>query len=110
MGVKPYVTASKLIESKSDFLDILDYCGTHGVIISTDEVFACGYKTHSDFIVNNNFSLIVDKPNCWYVHLLAGNPKCIFDKVKPLEYVCFERFDNKYRLYKFNRLRQRYGK
>ena len=23
MGVKPYVTASKLIESKSDFLDIL---------------------------------------------------------------------------------------
>ena len=24
MGVKPYLTASKLTESKSDFLDILD--------------------------------------------------------------------------------------
>ena len=45
-------------------------------------------KTNLKLIVNNNFSLIVDKPNCWYVHLLAGNPKCIFDKVKPLEYVC----------------------
>jgi|TARA_R100000482_G_scaffold124092_2_gene75780 hypothetical protein len=109
MGITPYLTASKLIQCKSEFLDILDYCGRHGVIISTDKVFACGYPTHSECL-NDSCSLIVDKPNCWYVHLLAGDPKYIFDMVKPLEYVCFERFDNKYRLYKFSKLKRRYGK
>jgi hypothetical protein len=102
-----YEKAKSLYKYESDFFEVLEYCGKHGVIISNDDVFACGYKTYSDYILKKCYNKL-DKPNTWFVYLLAGDPRSAFDLVEPLEFICFERFDKKFRLIEFDRIRTRY--
>ena len=107
--MRPYDRAKLLFDDPKEFFDILDYCATYGDIISTDEVFVCGYKIHSDYILKKTYNNL-DKPNCWYIYLLAGDPKPLFTIVEPLEYICFERFDDNLRLIEMERIKRRYIK
>ena len=105
--MRPYDRAKMLYEDVKDFFKIFDYCATYGVVVSTDDVFCCAYAVHSDYITKYTYNNL-DKPNTWFIHLLAGNPKSLFGLVEPLEFVCFERFDNKYRLIPFDKIKRRY--
>lgn len=103
----PYEKAKTLYKDKKDFYMVLDSCGQNGIIISNNEVFACGYKTYSDYIHKKSYNKL-DKPDTWFVYLLAGNPRSVFDLVEPLEFICFERFDKRFRLIRFDRIRKLY--
>tara|TARA_R100001086_G_scaffold248735_1_gene186402 strand:+ start:1823 stop:2167 length:345 start_codon:yes stop_codon:yes gene_type:complete len=109
MGLIPYERAKKLLPTEEEFFKILDYCGKHGVIVSNEKVFACGYKTHTDVIKTAYSKKYVDKLNCWFIYLLAGHPKDIFSMAgtifDPMEYICFERFDDKYRIYEYEKIK-----
>ena len=107
--LSPYEKAKSLYEDVNDFYSVLDYCGENGAIISNDKVFACGYKTYSNSIVKNSEKEL-DKLDTWFIYLLAGNPRPLFDLVEPLDFICFERFDNNYRLIEFKKIMRRYGK
>jgi len=85
---------------------VLKEC-TH--IYADHQVFVCGYKIYSTSILKKSEKEL-DKPDTWFIYLLAGNPKRCFDLDKTLTYVCFERFDGNYRLIKTEKLKRRYGK
>lgn len=105
--MKHYEVAKALYEDESEFFEVLDYCGKNGAIISNDDFFACGYKTYSDYILKKCYNKL-DKPDTWFIYLLAGDPSSLFDLVEPLKFVCFERFDDNYRLIEINKIRKRY--
>ncbi len=105
--MRPYDRAKLLYDDPKDFYTVVDYCGTYGVIISNEDVFACVYKIHSDYILKKSYNNL-DKPNTWFIYLLAGNPKSLFSLVEPAEFICFERFDKNYRLIEFNKIKRRY--
>tara|TARA_S200002703_G_scaffold141117_1_gene132731 strand:- start:169 stop:495 length:327 start_codon:yes stop_codon:yes gene_type:complete len=107
--LNPFETARELYEDEEEFYDVLDFCGEHGVIISNDEVFACGYKTYSNAVLKKSYNKL-DKLDTWFIYLLAGNPRPLFDLVEPLDFICFERFDDNHRLIEFERIKRRYGK
>ena len=84
--------------------EILTTC-TH--IYCDEEVFVCGYKTHSDYILKNNKKKL-DKSNTWFVYYAAGNITKLFDIFEQQEYVCFHRLNtDKLKLYKTEKF---YGK
>lgn len=91
-----------------DALEALKEC-TH--IYCDDEVFVCGYPTHSDYITKKTNKKL-DKPNAWYVMFAAGNLIKAFSKFEQYEYLCFHREDkyDKLKLVNYKRLRDLYGK
>lgn len=105
--MRPYDRAKLLYDDPADFYTVIDYCGTYGTIISNEDVFACGYKIHSDYILKKSYNNL-DKPNTWFIYLLAGNPKSLFSLVEPAKFICFERFDKNYRLIEFDKIKRRY--
>jgi hypothetical protein len=105
----PYEKAKSLYDNPDDFYAVIEACGKHGVVHSDDEVFVCAYKIYSTSILKKSEKEL-DKPDTWFIYLLAGNPKRCFDLDKTLTYVCFERFDGNYRLIKTEKLKRRYGK
>ena len=105
--MRPYDRAKLLYDDPKDFYTVVDYCGTYGTIISNEDVFACGYKIHSDYILKKSYNNL-DKPDTWYIYLLAGNPKSLFSLVEPAKFIRFERFDKNYRLIEFDKIKRRY--
>lgn len=106
--MRPYDIARKTMNNDKEFYNALKVCGEKGVIISTDEVFVCAYQTYSSWMLKNDVKEL-DILDSWYIWLLAGNPKPLFGMVQPKKYIIFERFDDKYRLYKWDRLFRRYN-
>ena len=87
--------------------EILKYC-TH--IYCDEELFFCGYKTHSDYILKKTNKRL-DKANAWYVYYAAGKVTKLFEIFEPQKFVCFHRLNtDKIKIYSYNRLRDYYGK
>lgn len=90
-----------------DLLKIMAYCAHNGVVFADKEVLLCAYPCKStDVGIKKEKAL--DKADTWYVYIASGNIKKAFEVIRPLEYVYYERFDNKPRLFKFERMRRLY--
>lgn len=86
---------------------ILKEC-TH--IYCDEELFFCGYKTHSDYILKKTNKRL-DKADTWFVYYAAGKVTKLFEIFEPQKFVCFHRLNtDKLKIYSYNRLRDYYGK
>ena len=89
---------------EEESLKILKEC-TH--IYCDEEVFVCGYKTHSDYILKN-VNKKLDKSDTWFVYYAAGKVTKLFEIFEPKKYICFHRLNtDKLKLYN---MREFYGK
>lgn len=68
---------------------ILSQC-TH--VYCDEEVFVCGYKTHSDYILKNTKKRL-DKSDTWFVYYAAGKVTKLFEIFEPQKFICFHRLD-----------------
>jgi len=83
---------------------ILTEC-TH--IYCDEEVFVCGYKTHSDYILKNTNKRL-DISDTWFVYYAAGKVTKLFEIFEPKKYICFHRLNtDQLKLYN---MREFYGK
>jgi hypothetical protein len=83
---------------------ILKLC-TH--IYCDEEVFVCGYKTHSCYILKN-VNKKLDISDTWYVYYAAGKVTKLFEIFENKKYICFHRLNrDKLKLYN---MREFYGK
>ena len=91
-----------------DALEALKEC-TH--MYCDNEVFVCGYPTHSNYILKKTHKKL-DKPNTWYVMFAAGNLIKAFSKFEQYKYLCFHREDKykKLKIINYKRFRELYGK
>ena len=84
--------------------DVLKEC-TH--IYADHQVFVCGYKTHSDYILKKT-EKVLDKSDTWFVYYAAGNITKLFELFETQKYICFHRLNSdKLRLYDYDKLRNR---
>lgn len=89
---------------KEKSFKILKEC-TH--IYCDEEVFVCGYKTHSDYILKK-VNKKLDKSDTWFVYYAAGKVTKLFEIFEPKKYICFHRLNtDKLKLYN---MREFYGK
>jgi hypothetical protein len=96
--------AQKLYDG-ADLTKIMAFCAHNGVVFADEEVFLCAYPTKSSNIGNKS-KKEVDKADTWYVYIASGNLKKAFEVIRPLKYVYYERFDDKPRLFQFERMRR----
>ena len=90
--------------------EVMAFCAHNGFVYADKEVFLCAYPTSSE-LINNECKKDVDKADTWYVYVASGNLKRAFEVIKPLEFICYERFDGKFRLIRFDKFRRvLYGK
>ena len=50
--------------------------------------------------------LELDEHDTWFIYVASGNLKKAFSKIPKLKYIAFERFDDRIRVYDFERLRR----
>jgi hypothetical protein len=96
--------AKKLYDGM-DLEQIMAFCAHHGVVFADKEVFLCAYPTNSK-LIETEYKKGVDKADTWYVYIAAGNLKKAFEVIRPLKYVAFRRFDKRFRIYEFERMRR----
>lgn len=108
--MSPFDLAKQKMNNDEVFYEAIDFCmnQTDGVVISTKEVFVIGYPTYSSWVLKKEIKEL-DILDSWYIWLLAGNATPLFSLVQPKKYITFERFDNKYRLYKWDDIIRRYN-
>ena len=102
--------------SVEDFYDMVHFCLRTGFVYKDEECFLCARPVFSKEVkaldeegyVSNErkANLELDKCDTWFVYMATGNMSKAFDVIPPLEFVAFERFDCKYRLYNFKRMRR----
>jgi len=80
------------------------YCAQKGIVAIDDEVLVCAYQTSSKALKDPKYEKVLDKPDCWYVYVLAGDMKKAMSIVEPTEFVAFQRFDGRVRIYRWSRL------
>ena len=110
--MRPFDTASGLYDG-DDLLEVIGFCARYGVVYSDDDVFLCCYKTNHSLVdtkseqgvIENKYKKL-DKPDTWYVYIVAGSLKKAFSVIEPMEYVAFRRFDKRFRLVSFERMRR----
>ena len=108
----PYEKARKVYKRRE--LDrIIRMCAEIGMVHADSECFFCAYPTHHSLLRPNLNSLIeqnlnksVDIADTWYVYIASGNPIRALEFAKPLKYIAYERFDDKFRLIEVERLRR----
>lgn len=83
---------------------IIMKCAKVGGVYIDNDCFICGYPTHSSLIEIQSKKAL-DKPDTWFIYIAIGNMKKAFSMFERKEYICFERFDKKYRLYSFDKVR-----
>ena len=104
MSISSYSRARELY-GEGELEKVMAFCAHNGFVYADKEVFLCAYPTSSS-LVNNDFKKDVDKPDTWYVYVASGNLKRAFQVIKPLEFICYRRFDEKFRLIRFERFRR----
>lgn len=100
--------AQKLYDPK-ELGAIIAHCSNYGFVYSEPDVFVCAYLVYSDNIETQS-KLELDKCDTWFIFIASGDLEKAFDVIPKKDYIAFERFDNKLRVYDFERLRRRYGK
>ena len=100
---QPYDIAKELY-SDGGLDEIVAFCMEHGHVHSDGNYFICMYPTCRSLIENKDKKNI-DKPDTWYVYVATGDVKRVFEHVKPLKFVAFRRFDEKFRIIKFEKIR-----
>ena len=84
--------------------DVLKECD---YIYCDPEVFFCGYRTHSDYVLKKT-EKVLDKSDTWFVYYAAGNITKLFDVLETQKYVCFHRLNrDKLKIYNYQKLRQK---
>ena len=98
--------AASLYDDVKEFYQIDNQCLTHGVVVSSPDVFIAGSYVelpHPEIKVKKK----LDKGVCFFVYIGAGKINCAFDVVEKADYIAWERsFDGKTRLIPFDRLRR----
>ena len=104
----PYKLARN-IYSDDDWLKIMSICGENGVIHSDEDVFIAGYFAYSN-ILSQDYENQLDKPDTFFICIAAGKLCNAFDMIKRVEFVSFERFDEKIRIMEYEKFKRRcYG-
>ena len=85
-------------------------CAINGFVYAEEDVFVCAIPASSSRLIDTESKYKLDKNDTWFVYIASGCLKKAFEKIPRLEYVAFERFDSKLRIYKFERLRNYYGR
>jgi hypothetical protein len=94
---------------KESLLSIIEYCSEHGIVHIENDLFICGYPTHSS-LLRRNSNKVVDKPDAWFIYIASGNLNKAFSLGKSYKYIVYERFDGRMRLVELERMRRYYGK
>jgi len=97
----------------SVMVDIILMCSQYGFVLSEPGTFVCAYPVmrqdlNTDIEIQSKKGL--DECDTWFVYIASGNMKTAIKKLPEREYIAFERFDNKTRVYRFDRIRRLYGK
>lgn len=86
--------------------DIIMYCvANQGVVHVDNDCFFCAYPT-SRGLIEIEYKKELDKPDTWYVYIASGNLKKAFAHIKPKQYLAFRRFDDRFRIYDFEKFRR----
>jgi hypothetical protein len=85
---------------------VIAVCASIGFVYAEKDVFVCAIPVSSSDLIDTESKYKLDRNDTWYVYIASGCLKKAFDKIPRLEYVAFERFDSKLRVYDFDRLRR----
>jgi len=89
-----------------EIFEIMDFCITNeGVVHSDRNCFICAYPT-SKALIETQSKKGLDKADTWYVYIAVGNLKTAFSCGEKLEYIAYERFDGKIRIFDAERFRR----
>lgn len=86
--------------------NVMAWCANNGGIVHIDrECLFCAYPT-SRLAIETQSKKGLDKADTLYVYIASGNLKRAFQYIEPMEFLAFERFDGKFRVYDFERFRR----
>ena len=98
---------AKAMYDEENFEKIVAFCAHNGIVHAERDFFICGYATHHSLIdIEIKYKKGIDKPDTWLVCIASGNLKRAFGVAQPLEFIAYERFDKKYRLIEYERMRR----
>lgn len=100
--MRPYLEAREMC----DAAQIMQFCAEHGFVHADIDCFVCAYPTRRE-LIDTKSKIVLDKPDCWYVYIAAGNLEKAFRVIEPKEFLAFERFDGRVRVYEFERFRRK---
>jgi hypothetical protein len=106
--VSAFSEAQKLYESK-ELGHIIATCANDGFIYAEPDVFVCAYPIYSNDI-ETQYDLELDRKDTWFIFIASGDLTEAFNVIPKKDYIAFERFDGKVRIYEFERFRRIYGK
>lgn len=97
---------AEAVEMVGDMAAVMAYCAQNGGVVHVDsECLFCAYPT-SKLAVETQSQKGLDKSDAWYVYMASGNLKKAFGHIKPKQWLVFERFDGKFRIYDWERFRR----
>ena len=75
--------------NREEVMAVLSHCLECGEVHCDGQGFIAAYKTHSP--------KSVDKPDTWFIYIAVGNIKRVWDSVEKLDFVAYERNDERVR-------------
>lgn len=103
--MRAYELALEMYETEEALQRVIMKCAKVGGVYIDNDCFICGYPTHSSLIEIESKKAL-DKPDTWFIYIAVGNMKKAYSMFERKEFICFERFDKKYRLYDFDKVRR----
>lgn len=100
--------AQELYES-NELGHVIATCANNGFIYAEPDSFVCAYPIFSSDIETQS-ELELDKKDTWFIFIASGDLTKAFGIIPKMEYIAFERFDGKMRIYDFERMRRLYGR
>lgn len=108
----PYEIAREMYDG-TELEEIMAFCAQNGAVHADDECFFCAYST-SSHLIETTSKLVdeikskkgVDKTDTWYIYIASGSLKRAFGHIRPLKYICYERFDGVIRFIEFEKMRR----
>ena len=103
--MRAYELAVEMYGDEARLNTIIAKCSKVGGVFIDNDCLICGYPTNSSFISGSSKEG-VDIADTWYIYIAVGDMKKAFSAFEPKKFIAFERFDGKYRLYLFDKIRR----
>lgn len=94
-----YSEASRLYPTGELDEVVLSCLSVGGVVHCDSECFFCAIETES--------KKGLDFPDTWLICIAAGDTRAAFSHIEPRDYIAFERFDGRLRIYEWERFRRK---
>ena len=106
--MSPFAQVCELYEPET-LGHILSMCANVGVVHADSDCFFCAYpviRRNLNSVIEIESKKDIDKSDTWFIHIASGDIKKAFKHIPEKKYIAFERFDDRERVYDFDRLRR----